>query len=46
MKAIIKIKMYKHGAVVKWKKKYFDHLPDVLNELKRYFNNITPEMID
>ena len=46
MKAIIKIKMYEHGADVKWRKKYFNHISDVLEKLKRYFNEVTMDDVD
>ena len=46
MKAIIKIKMYEDGAVIKWKRKYFNDIQDILNELKRYFNEVTMDEVD
>lgn len=45
-KKIITIKLYPDGSVIKWKARYFGSLIDVLKELKRYFNEITPEMIE
>ena len=46
MKAIIKVKIYKHGAIIKWKKKYFIGMPQVLTELKRDFNEITMDDVE